>query len=142
MTPRDVDVVVQRLASLSRTAQALALVVEDLYVVAYDRVVTDDVKVRGAEPADPITGNPVARRLFFRLAVRARQGDDILLGLAAAIGNVLNAGAANPDLFGSFVSPADFARALRAQRRRIERGEYVPHRNLPQPPYPKKGDKR
>lgn len=142
--PRDVELLVQRLQSLGRTVEALARVAEDLHAVAYDRPANGEVPGRGrGGDADPLTGDTFARVVFTKLFARARDADDVLLGFKATIGNLLNVGQVNGNLYGSDLhGPAELAQTIKAQRRREARGEYTPARNLPQPKYPSKGDKR
>jgi hypothetical protein len=145
VTPRDVDILRDRLRSIARSAQTLDRLAEDLHTLAYDRAVGGDLGPRTATPRhelNPLTGDPFARKVFGKLSARAREADDILRGFTATVGNMLGAGQRDDQLLGSLISPAELARAVKAQRRRNDRGEYVPVRTVAQPPYPKKGDKR
>lgn len=140
---RDVEALVDRLRSIGRTVEALTRVAQDLHVLAYDRPASDEVAVAGGNMyPDPLTGDGEARRVFARLAARAKEADDALLGFKATVLNMLNVGVIDDGLWGSPLSPGELARAIQAQGRRGERGEYVPAKNMPQPRYPKKGDKR
>ena len=142
MSLREVEAVRAHLASIARNAALLAAQVEDLYVLAYDRPASSEVKVAGTGAPDPITGDLFAKKLFASLAGRSREADDILKGFTASVGNLLNVGSVDDSLWGTRISAAEFGRALKAQGRRRARGDYTPTRNVAQPRHPRKGDKR
>jgi hypothetical protein len=136
---RDVEDVIERLRRTVRSAEALVTLAEDLHSCAYDRSASDAEKVSTTderETLNPLTGDPAARRTWGRLVAKARTTDETLAGLRAVALNMLNVGEQRPDLRGTHISSADYARALKAQRRRDDRGEHTPARNIAQPRYP------
>ena len=139
MAHRDVDVIRARLTAIAGAAAALSKQLEDLHALAFERRVGGETKVSGGSGGDVDTvGDQRARTLWRRLEAELRAAEVAVVALERAAGNLLTEGrAATEPMFGTSLTPAEFRRLQRARTRRLERGEYTPHRVEPQPDLPK-----
>lgn len=137
MTHRDVDVLRARLTAIVGAATMLGRHAEDLHCLGFERAVRDEAKVSktGVVEVDAI-GDPLIRQLWRRLFEEIRVIETTIRALEWASNNALSAGAGVEESRGSLVSKGEFNAALRRQRQRGDRGEYVPAKLVDQPRYP------
>lgn len=138
MPPREVTLLAVRLDAMARASLALALQLEDLHALAYDKATRDSEKVAtgGERPAGvENVGDERARDVWRRLG-RIPFLEKELLALERAAGNLLSEGASPSATRGSLISRGELSLALRRQRQRQRLGEYTPKRNEDQPDYP------
>lgn len=112
---------------------------ETLHSLAYDRShAHEQIRIRGGLPDYSLDrhGDPVARAAYKELLVHLQRGrDSIGAGAQAAIRAVELHGPKNLDntQFQSRISAEELLRAIEAQDRRIQRGDYTPSRQYRQP---------
>ncbi len=135
--PAEASNLERSLLAVAAAARGMAPHCEDLHVLATEHPKKGDQTRRSPPgPRDPASGDPRAKAAMKSIDARCRS-------LLTAIGDadaLLHSGAAPEALRGSLLGGGDgsgvraeLGRLRAAQRRRRERGEYVPHRDWPQP---------
>ena len=141
MADRQVEHLVTQLTATATTMMVLASQVADLHAVAYERTVTGGEPVDGhpwPPPGVEHHGNEHGRELWHRLEAAVTPVEKRMQSIHWAIGNLLSDGASPEEMRGwrEQIQRKEAREALRQQKLRAERGEYVPTRMVDQPPYP------
>ncbi len=141
MADRELDQLRARLATIQTSANKISAHLADLHALAYERTVTDNEPVDGhpwPPPGVEHHGNDQARTLWRHLDQNIAPIERSIRALDWAVGNLLSQGASPDDTRGwrEQIQRREFREALRQQRLRQARGEYVPARTVDQPNYP------
>lgn len=142
MAPREVEELRRTLAAVADAAPRLACRLEALHSVAFDRSVSDAVKVMASHEGWALAdvGVAEAKDAWRVLARVARHAAVQLEAACVAAENILAAGeSADVSLRGTLLGDDDesasseLARRVSRQRARLARGEFDPGRAEPQP---------
>lgn len=134
MSSRDVDRVRWQLTAAAEAAARLAVHLEDLHSLAWERHVGDFEHVNGGaeHPGVEVVGDLRARTLWSRLCATAVDLDT-LAPLERSILNYFAGGPSPEPSRGAIISRGEFATAQRHQRQRQADGLYTPVRIEDQP---------
>jgi len=137
LTARDVDLLANRLDTLTRAAGRIRAHLADLHCLAFEPHIGEDIKVRQSKTDHtPRAGDPRAHHVWDRLTLEVGRVEDILVGLERqVVGYFMVTSIVEPSR-GSLIPAAEHARQLANQRARKAAGEYTPTRLVDQPPHP------